>query len=161
MVQEEQPFSCGELRDDLTEAFIKAYPDLSADRAAHMARNLAQVITGVIDIGEKLDNGSDITHMDIANTFVYWCVANTYLEDIHADKESHPAREEADDGIKHPRPTGQEMRKLLNGFVARAADMLIGMEVLARDQELYDAFIRGSVGLFASSWERDRDKLKY
>lgn len=161
MVPEEQPFSCGELRDDLTEAFIKAYPDLSAERASHMARNLAQVITGVIDIGEKLDNGSDITHMDVANTFVYWCVANTYLEEIHAEKESRPAGEEEDDGNKQPRPTGPEMRKLLDGFVARAADMLLGMEVLARNQELYEAFVRGSVGLFASSWERDREKLEY
>jgi len=161
LVQQELPFSCSELHDDLTDAFLKAYPDLSADRAVHMARNLAQVITGVIDIGEKLDNGFDITHMDVANTFVYWCVANTYLEDIHAEKESPPSGEEADDGNKHPRPTGQEMRKLLNGFVARAADMLLGMEVLAKNQELYKAFVRGSVGLFASSWERDREKLEY
>lgn len=161
MVEEEQPFNRGELRDDLTEAFARAYPDMSAERAAHMARNLAQVITGVIDIGEKLDNGSEITHMDIANTFVYWCVANTYLEDIHESSESQPARGEGENGSKHPRPDDQEMRKLLNGFVARAADMFIGMEVLARNQELYDAFVRGSVGLFASSWERDRDKLEY
>jgi hypothetical protein len=158
---EEQPFSQNELRDDLTKAFIEAYPDLPPDKATHMARNLAQVIIGVIEIGEKVGNGSDITHMDVANTFVYWCVANTYLEDLYSGKEHDPPREEKKCGSDHERPSDQEMKKLLSGFVARAADLFIGMEVLAKNQVLYESFIKGSVGLFASSWERDREKLEY
>ena len=77
-----------ELREKLEQAFEKAYPDITVDDARHMARNLTQVITGTIDIGERVGASGDVSHMDVANAFVYWSMCNTYLEDIHKGKRN-------------------------------------------------------------------------
>lgn len=143
-----------DLGEELQKAFSDAYPELPAEKARHMARNLAQVVAGVIDIGMRIEDAG-ITHMDVANTVIYWCVTNSYLEDIAS-------------GRREPGPTGagaeglseEEMSRLMREFAARAADILVCLEVLSRHPDLYRAFIRGSLSIGASSWEGDRGKLE-
>lgn len=145
-----------ELREKLEQAFEKAYPDIPVDDARHMARNLTQVITGTIDIGEKVGASGDVSHMDVANAFVYWSMCNTYLEDIHKGKRNAELTD-----VESPSLSDGEMYALTDEFVARTADLLLGLEVLAEYPEMYRAFIRGSVALGASHWERSRGKLAY
>jgi hypothetical protein len=151
--EKERQLRLDELRDRLEEAFIKAYPEVPPNEARHMARNLTQVIIGVVDIGEKVGAAGDITHMDLANTLVYWCIVNTHLE-IRDGKRNTA-------GSSSVSLSDQETQRLLSELVARAADMLIGLEVLSKTPEHYNAFIIGSVALGASNWERDRGKLGY
>lgn len=155
MPEEESKSKTFELAENLLVAFVDAYPDMPANEARHVARNLAQVLTGVIDIGEKLDGEGEMTHMDMANVFVYWCVTSTYLEDIH---EGRRDSELADPSS--PRLTDEEMRKLTGQFAARAADMMICFEVLTGYPEMRKAFVRGTIALGASDWERNRGKMR-
>lgn len=143
-----------ELRDGLEEAFVDAYPDVPRDEVVHMARNLAQVITGTIDIGDKVGAAGDVSHMDVANAFVYWCTFNTYLEDVRKGNRN-PALTDT----SSPRLSEGEMKLLTGEFVARAADLLLGLEVLQRNPEMFKAFIRGSLALGASQGERHRGNL--
>lgn len=149
-----------EFREKLVEAFLQAYPDIPEDEAKHSARNLAQVISGVVDIGDRTA-ADEITHMDAANAFVYWCVANTELETFFKGTNN------GSDGARGSVANGQlmhdweEMEELLDGFVARAADMLIGMQVLSENLDLYRAFIRGSAVIGAYHREKNRAEIRY
>ena len=156
--QSEKP-ARGEFRDNLIEAFMEAYPDMPETDAKHSARNLAQVISGVIDIGERAAVADEITHMDVANAFVYWCVANTELEAFFkgANHDSAGARGAEIKG--RPAQDQEDMEKLLDEFVAMAADMLIGLQVLSESTDLYRAFVRGSAVIGAYNREKNREKL--
>lgn len=144
-----------ELDARIESAFEEAYPELDPDESQHMAKNFIQVVRGIIDIGERLGSGEP-THMDEANSIVYWCIANTALEDLL--KSGWNAEKITPSG---GRITEEEMSRLLNEFAARIGDWLIGMEVLKRDPELYDVFVSGAVALGADEYERNRGNLKY
>ncbi len=136
-----------QLGAELEDAFLEAYPGLPPAKARHMARNLTQVITGVIDIGMKSFNERGISHMDTANALVYWCTTNSSLEEA----VSAGLRGEAAEAW---------MGRITGELAARAADLLICLEVLRRHPALHDAFIRGTIALGTSGWERDRGKLE-
>ncbi len=148
-----------EFREKLIEAFVGAYPDMHEDDARHSARNLAQVLSGVVDIGEKAAAADEITHMDVANAFVYWCVANTELEAFF--KRTNNGSASAREAVAKDRPTQgpEDMEKLLDEFVARAADLLIGLQVLSESSELYQDFVRGSAVIGAYKREKNRGKI--
>ena len=156
MPEERGRLTQDELRYRLEEAFVDAYPEVPDEEARHMARNLAQVIIGTIDIGDKRGADREVSHMDVANAFVYWCMASTYLEDLGEGRRNPALADPAS-----PVLGDKEMRALVNEFVARAADLLIGLRILSEHPEMYEAFIRGSVALGASTLERDRGKLAY
>jgi hypothetical protein len=157
---EEEKIARSELRENLIEAFMEAYPDMPEDEARHSARNLVQVISGVIDIGEKAAEDVEITHMDVANAFVYWCVANTELEKFFkgsnngSDNGGGTAVAESEEVIGP-----ENMVKLIDEFVVRTADMLIGLQVLSTSSELYRDFIRGSAVIGAYRREKCRAKI--
>ena len=130
------------------EAFLAAYPELSDDAAKHAARNMAQVISGTIDIGRKAGAGGEVTHMDVANALVYWCVTGASPE----------ARLEAPEGGEGSAGTGSIDREEL---AARAADFMLALDVLSVEPELLAAFIHGTSALGTSRWERDRGKIHY
>ena len=134
----EQPWdpALDELDKRITSAFKEAYPDVPPGELKHMARNFTQVVNGIIDIGRKVGGDRECSHMDVANSFVYWCVANTYLDDL-CGGEWDPALEES----RGARISPEEKMKLMREVVARTADWLLGMEILKRDPELYDTFI--------------------
>lgn len=143
-----------DLEEMLLEAFAEAYPEVEADELGHMARNFIQVMQGIIDFGERLGLEGEVSHMDVANGLVYWCFANTSLEDIHSGRTAGGL-------TAGPRITEEEMRTLISECQARAADWLIGLDVLRGETELYRKFVKGAVALGAVGWERDRGKLKY
>jgi hypothetical protein len=132
----------------LVEAFLTAYPELSEEAARHAARNLAQVISGTIDIGRKAGGSEEVTHMDLANTLVYWCATGGSPEG-EAPEHGRGAEGTA---------TWGESR---GGLAARAADLMLALEVLSEEPELLAAFIRGTSALGTSGWERDRGKIRY
>ncbi|MFH1833539.1 MAG: hypothetical protein ABH877_00825 [bacterium] len=144
-----------DLEERLLQAFEEAYPEVEKGERSHMARNFIQVMQGIIDFGERLGLEGEVTHMDIANGLVYWCFANTSLEDISSGKDSGggPAT--------GAHITEREMQELISECQARVADWLIGLEVLRDEPELYRKFVKGAVALGAVGWERDRGKLKY
>jgi hypothetical protein len=145
--EEEPDTRSAELGVELEDAFRKAYPELPPDRARHIARNLTQVIMGVIDIGTRAPGVGGITHMDTANALVYWCTANSRLEEVFSAK---PDRAPAD----------VQISSINAELAARVADLLICLEVLQQHPAMYDAFIRGTIALGSSGWERDRGKLE-
>ncbi|MHB8895237.1 MAG: hypothetical protein ACYC99_08710 [Candidatus Geothermincolia bacterium] len=138
-------------------AFEKAYPDVSHSRIEHMARNFVQVVGGVIDIGSRVPTNADgtLTHMDVANSMVFWCIANTRLEEF------------CENGVKR----GEEGRRpvipaedadlLRREFAARIADWLAGMEALKADPETYASFIRGTLAIGTRDWETNRGELGF
>jgi len=149
-----------EFREKLVEAFLQAYPDIPSCDAKHSARNLAQVISGVVDIGDRTE-AEETTHMDAANAFVYWCVANTELEPFFkgTNNGSESARGSlVDSPLVYDR---QAMEELLDGFVARAADMMIGLQVLSENPDLFRSFVRGSAVIGAYHREKNRAKIEY
>lgn len=160
MTEESEKAARNEFREKLVEAFLQAYPDIPEDEAKHSARNMAQVISGVVDIGDR--TAADVvSHMDAANAFVYWCVANTELETFFKGTNNGSSGgngSAADDRLMHDR---EEMEELLDGFVARAADMLIGLRVLSENPDLYQAFIRGSAVIGAYHREKNRAEIRY
>lgn len=132
----------------LLEAFLDAYPELSEEAARHAARNLAQVISGTIDIGRKTGGSGEVSHMDLANALVYWCGTGGSLEGYK--RASGGGAEEA----------GTECEGA-EGLAARAADLILALDVLSEEPELLAAFIRGTNTLGTSGWERDRGKIRY
>jgi hypothetical protein len=133
-----------ELGAELEDAFLRAYPDMPEERARHLARNLTQVIAGVIDIGARVSGTVELTHMDTANALVYWCTTGGYLEEVAAGRL---------EGAVEP-------ERLTRELSARVADLLICIEVLSGHPSTYEAFIRGSIALGTSGWERERGKLE-
>jgi hypothetical protein len=159
LVEESDSSARNELRENLIKAFTEAYPDMPEDDARHSARNLAQVISGVIDIGQRTAPDYEVTHMDVANAFIYWLVANTDLEGFFkgSNNGSDNGRKAAADS--QPIHDQEEMEKLFDEVVARAADMLIGMEVLSENSGLYQDFVRGSAAIGAYQREKSRAKI--
>lgn len=150
-IQEEESEQISEI---MSCAFAEAYPEMESDRCEHMARNFAQVVGGVIDIGRRMgaDEGGRITHVDQANCIVYWCILNTRLED-YFDRGGRAAG---------GAPISEDdIAKLTMEFSARVSDWLVGIEALKQEPGLYDAFIRGSIAMGTSGWERDRSRLKF
>lgn len=139
----------------VTRAFADAYPGVDIDKCEHMARNFAQVIGGVIDVGRRLGadgQAGELTHMDQANCMVYWCILNTHLEDYF----------ESDGNARDITPISEESAsRLTREFSARVSDWLAGIEALKQEPVLYEAFIRGSIFMGTSDWERDRGRLKF
>jgi len=144
-----------ELDERIASAFQDAYPDVPPEDLKHVARNFTQVVNGIIDIGRKVGGEGEHSHMDVANSFVYWCVANTRLDDL-CSGEWDPALEDS----RVARISPREKSMLMAEFVARAADWLLGMEALREFPELYGTFIRGAVALGTEGWERNRGKLE-
>jgi hypothetical protein len=141
------------LCDLMRAAFARAYPDVPPESVEHMARNFAQVIGGVVDIGRRAEGSTDdVSHMDIANSMVFWCVANTHLEDFFEseDEETGPAC-----------IPGADVENLLREFAARTGDWLAGMEALKDEPELLRSFVKGSMTMGTAQWERDRGRLKF
>jgi len=145
-----------ELDDRIDSAFQEAYPDVPLDELKHMARNFTQVVNGIVDIGRKVGSEAKHSHMDVANSLIYWCVSSTRLEDL-CSGEWDPALE--DPGIARISPREKSM--LMGEFVARVADWLLGMEVLREFPELYNTFINGAIALGTEGWEKNRGKLDY
>lgn len=145
-----------ELCDLIVRAFNKAYPDVEESRIEHMARNFVQVVGGVIDIGERMPCGEvdQISHMDIANSMVFWCIMNTRLEEFI----------ESDGGkcdSASPLIPAADAELLRKEFAARIADWLAGIEALKSDPVMYEAFIRGTLAMGTAHWQRDRDDLGF
>lgn len=142
-----------ELYERIIKEFRYAYPDISKDESDHIARNFIQVITGILSVGEKCDNGKKPSQMDIANSTVYWCVANTTLEDYLNDDE------DAETGDPSKGIAPDEMDDMTKEFVARISDWLIGLKVLQEDPDLFRVFISGALAFGASKWEKSRGAL--
>lgn len=136
--------------------FRSAYPDVPDERLEHMARNFTQVLNGIIDIGEKLAETTEYSHMDVANGLVYSCIANTYLEELH-EGEWDPRL----DDPSTSRISDGEMKRLLGECAARVADWMLGMEILRDDPELLAKFVVGAVVLGAKDFDRNRGNLSY
>jgi len=70
----------------------KAYPDVPDWRAEHIARNFSQIVSGVISVGKRLpvEETGETSHMDMVNSIVFWCVANTHLEDFLEKPDPRP-----------------------------------------------------------------------
>ena len=134
MAEQTQGETSARIGARLVEAFLEAYPELSEEAAKHAAGNLAQVISGTIDIGRKADGGVEVMHMDLANALVFWCATGA-----------------------GGAGTGCESREM----AARAADLMLALDVLSEEPELLAAFIRGTSTLGTSGWERDRGKIRY
>lgn len=145
MTDSERELEPVDLGEELARAFLDAYPELPPEELRHMARNLTQVIVGVVDIGMKTPAAGDISHMDRANTFVYWCLAGTRLEGLIAG-----------DG-----EAGPDASALTGELAARSADLLLCEEVLSRYPVMEEAFVRGTVSLMGQTWERNRGKLEH
>ena len=144
------------LEGELLEAFEKAYPDVERDKIAHISRNFTQVIQGILDISKRLHlDDSEVSHMDVANGMVYWCVASTSLEDVLSGKEG-------DIGEGENIPLGEEtIKRIMSECSARIADWILGLEVLKKRPELFRRFVRAAVMLGAADWETNRGKLHY
>lgn len=156
MTEEQRELTLDELEERVISAFRKAYPDVSADDCKHMARNFTQVVNGIIAIGGKMGGEEEYTHMDVANSLVYWCIDNTRFDELCAGRWDSALE---DPGIARISPDEKSM--LMEEFVARAADWILGMEILREFPRTYGTFIRGAVALGADGWERNRGKLKY
>lgn len=143
-----------EFNDRVIKEFRDAYPDVPIDKVEHIARNFIQVVTGILSVGEKCDNGEMPSQMEIANSTIYWCVANTALED-YLGVDSGVA---TGDSLKG-RITEDEMDSLIKEFVARIADWSIGLKVLQEDPDLFRVFIRGALAFGARNWEQNRGAL--
>ena len=137
----------------LVESFREAYPELAPEEAEHAANNMAQIVSGVISIGEKTDPEWDIKHVDVANALVYWCVSGTPLEKLLKIETGNE-----DNSAAFDLESATEARGIL---VARAADFLLALGVLSEEPDLFSAFIKGSVSLGTSDWQADRGKLRY
>lgn len=156
MPEEPRDPTLDELDERIDSAFREAYPDLSPEERKHMSRNFTQVVNGIVSIGRQVGSEAKHSHMDVANSLIYWCVASTRLEDL-CKGEWDPALE--DPGIARISP--REMSMLMEEFVARVADWLLGMEVLREFPELYNTFINGAVALGTEGWEKNRGELEY
>lgn len=128
----------------LEEAYREAYPGLEPARARHKARNLTQILAGVIDISERLGQPGEITQAEIAAALVYWCASNTYLEELREGRRDPALCDPASPGI-----SAEEAELILSEFSANAADMLLAMDVLRQDERLLAAFVRGTAALGA------------
>jgi hypothetical protein len=139
----------------ISSAFREAYPDVPDERLEHIARNFIQVISGVIDVGARNhpDSTEKPTHLDMVNSIVYWCVANTHLEDF-IEKPGEPSTGE------RVIPAA-EADLLMQEVCARVADWLAGLEALKARPELYDAFINGSLAMSGNHLKRTRDALEF
>lgn len=131
-----------ELRDALQQAYSEAYPELDAGDARHRARNLAQVITGVVAISERLGEPGGITQAELAGALIYWCVSNSYLEDLAAG-----GRDPALGGLDVPGVTVPELERIRSDLAAAAADILLAIDVLRRDPGMLAAFVKGTLAL--------------
>jgi hypothetical protein len=138
-------------------AFSSAYPEVDDSRIEHMARNFVQVVGGVIDIGRRVPTDPEVslTHMDIANCMVFWCIANTRFEEFC---EGDGFRNGNNGGPVIPESDAALLRR---EFAARVADWLAGVEALKSDADLYDSFIRGTIAMGISDWENRRDELGF
>jgi len=145
-----------ELEERVMSAFRSAYPQVPGEQLDHMARNFTQIVSGIINIGERIGERTEYSQMDIANGLVYACFANTYLEELHSGQHD-PALA----GPSGSRISDEEMKRLLSECVARVADWLLGMEILREDPELFSKFVIGAVMLGARDWERNRGNLSY
>ena len=144
------------LNERIGEAFREAYPDVPGNKVDHMARNFIQVVNGIIDVGEKVTGKEEATHMDIANSLVYWCIANTSLEEYLGEDSDQNEEGKTLAGLSE-----QDTARLFREFAARTADWLIGMDVLRDNPRLFDCFIRGALAFGAGDWEDNRGELGY
>ncbi|MBN1289186.1 MAG: hypothetical protein JXA49_06080 [Actinobacteria bacterium] len=148
--------SIRKLNERLTDAFYEAYPDVQDKNIEHMVRNFIQVVNGIMDVGEKVQDNGEIVHMDVANSLVYWCVTNTSLEEFIESGSSKNYRDEQRTHLNK-----EETEHLIKEFVARTADWLIGLEVLKEDPVLFKRFVKGALAFGADGWERNRGMLGY
>lgn len=139
-----------DLYDLMLPAFLRAYPELAPDSLQHTVRNFIQVLSGIIDFADRkgLSCDGEVTQLELANCLVFWCIANSHLEDYF--ENGHSAR-------SGPIPEG-EVAALMKEFTTRAADWLVGMEALKTDPRLFCAFVKGSADLGAD-WVADRGEL--
>lgn len=151
MSSEEESRS-GDIERSIIEAFSEAYPRIPEDDLVHMARNFTQVVEGLIVIGERMGGEEDVSHMDVANSIVSSCVANTF-EEFQGDKSGSDTtfNIEAD-----------KMKILMEECVARVADWLLGLKVLEEvDPVSYRMFVRGAAAFGGGDWERNRGRIRY
>lgn len=153
---ETSTFSIDELEAHVVGAFREAYPGIEEGKLVHMARNFAQVLSGIISIGIALGEYSEINQMDVANALVYSCVWESSLgERLFAGD-----REGADRSASSLTPN--ETRAYAAEISARVADWLLGIEVAKKlGEQVYKSFIRGALALGAEDWERNRENIKY
>jgi hypothetical protein len=132
-----------DLRERVIDTFRSAYPEVPDGKLEHMARNFAQIIRGIINIGETKGGEGEVSHVEMVNGLVYSCVASTFLDGT--------GKAEVDEIVEGK----------MGECVAKVADWLLGLELLHDDPELYDSFVRGAVALGAAGWETERGKLSY
>lgn len=121
----------------------KAYRSLNSEQARARTENVMRVICSFIAIGQINEGTGPLEQMDIANALVLSCVRNnTILEDLH-----------------HEYISDSEMEELNKGCVANVSDWLIVTAALAKQPNLFEMFIHGSLVWGGSSWERDRVRI--
>jgi len=145
------------LYEVIAAAFEQAYPDVPPERIEHMARNFVQVVGGVIDIGRKLppESNEPLSHMDVTNSMVFWCIANTRLDEF-CEKSVYSGN-----GGGRRVISAEDACLLRREFAARIADWLAGVEAIKADADMYDSFIRGTLAMGTADWERSRGELGF
>lgn len=151
MQERKQETQAKDLGRRIERAYGEAYPELDPAEARHRARNLTQVLAGVIDLSERLGQPGEITQVELAETLVYWCISNTYLEDLREGKRDPLICDPSSPGI-----TQAEIDLLVRQLAATAADMLLAIDVLREDERLLAAFVKGTVAMEGHGLEADR-----
>ncbi len=153
---ESDAYSIDELETRVVDGFKRAYPGIEEEKIVHMARNFAQVLSGIISIGSSLGEDNEINQMDVANALVRSCVWESSLgEWLFAEKG-----EDASGSI--PVLTSEEAQAYAAEISARVADWLVGIEVAkSLGERVFKSFIRGALALGALDWERNRAKIRY
>lgn len=132
-----------DLHERIVETFRSAYPEVPSGKLEHMARNFAQIVRGIINIGDTVGGEGEVSHIEMVNGLVYSCVASTFLDET--DKSG----------------MDETVESKMGECVAKVADWLLGLEVLRDDPELYRSFVRGALALGPADWETERGKLAY
>jgi hypothetical protein len=132
-----------DLHERIVGTFRSAYPEVPSGKLEHMARNFAQIVRGIINIGDTVGGKGEVSHIEMVNGLVYSCVASTFVD-------------ETDKGVMD-----ETVESKIGECVAKVADWLLGLEVLRDDPELYRSFVRGALALGAADWETERGKLAY
>ncbi len=148
--------SIDELETLVVEGFKEAYPGIEEGKIVHMARNFAQVLSGIISIGSSLGGDNGINQMDVANALVHSCVWESSLGERLFGNEAEIG------AGSMPALTEEEERKYAAEISARVADWLVGINVTKKmGESAFNDFIKGALALGAEAWERDRANIKY
>ncbi len=139
-----------DLGEMLEEAYRSAYPELEPGEARHRARNLTQIVTGVINVSERIGEPGEISQPELARALIYWCTSNTYLEDLREGRRDPAICDPSSPGI-----SGREIDRITTELSVTAAEMLVAIDVLRQDDRLLAAFVKGTAALGPPGLEAD------